>query len=237
MSASGRVSAVLFDLDDTLYPERQFVDGGFRAVGDFLAPRSGRTSPELSARLWDLHVRDGRGHLFDTLVSELGLPDLPELVAACLLVYRTHPVRLTAFDGVGDLLGWLRAADVRTGIVSDGNAAVQARKVAGLESLAGAMDVVVLTDELGVGRAKPSPVAFRVACLMLDVEPSATIYVGNDPRKDFAGAREAGLRTIRAGRLPDEGGAPATAPVGSSEADVVVDSIQGLSSELAELIE
>jgi putative hydrolase of the HAD superfamily len=227
----------LFDLDDTLYPERQFVDGGFRAVAGFLAPRSGRTGSDLSARLWDLHVRDGRGHLFDTLLAELDLPDLPELVAACLLVYRTHLVRLTAFDGVGALLGSLRAAEVRTGIVSDGNAAVQARKIAGLQGLAGAMDVVVLTDELGVARAKPSPVAFRVACLLLEVEPSATIYVGNDPRKDFAGAREAGLRTIRAGRLPDEGGTPALPLVGYSEADVVVESIQGLSGELAELIE
>lgn len=231
MTAGGR--AVLFDLDDTLYPEREFVDGGFDAVARFLAGTSGRAEADLAARLWALHGRDGRGHLFDTLLAELGLADAPELVPACLLVYRTHPTRLRPFPGIVPLLDRLRGSGVRTGLVSDGNAAVQSRKLAGLAGVAERLDAVVFTDELGPGHAKPSPISFLVACRLLDASPSATIYVGNDPRKDFIGARGAGLRTIRVGSLPDEGGAAAIEFTTADDADLAVDSLDALSTTLS----
>lgn len=227
------VRAVLFDLDDTLYPERQFVDGGFRAVARFLAGPAGRSEASLADRLWELHRRDGRGRLFDALLDELGLGDDHDLVPACLLVYRTHPTQLTPFPGVETLLDVLHGRGIRTGVVSDGNAAVQARKVAGLGGVAARLDTVVLTDALGPGFAKPSPAGFRVACKLLDVPPRSTIYVGNDPRKDFAGARGAGLRTIRIGPIPDEGGSTAVEVVAGDDADLVADSFEALSTTLS----
>jgi putative hydrolase of the HAD superfamily len=231
-----RARAVLFDLDDTLYPERQFVDGGFRAVARFLAARSEVSASSEAAlvdRLWALHARDGRGRLFDTLLGELGQGDDPDLVLACLLVYRNHPTRLEPFPGVPALMDGLHTAGVRTGVLSDGNAAVQTRKLAGLGGVADRLDAVVMTDLLGPGHAKPSPVAFRVACRLLDVPPSATIYVGNDPRKDFAGARAAGLATIRIGPVPDEGGPIAIESTPADDADLAVDSIEALSTTLS----
>ncbi len=232
---STRVRAVLFDLDDTLYPERQFVDGGFAAVAGFLAERFGRSAAVLASRLRDLHDQDGRGRLFDTLVAEQGLGGESDLVPACLFVYRTHTARLTPFAGVVGLLDGLRAAGVRTGVISDGNGAVQSRKLAGLDGLAERLDVVVLTDDLGPGNAKPSRVPYDVACRLLAVDPSATIYVGNDPRKDFRGARAAGLRTIRVGPLPDEGGGATIALTDGDEADLDVDSIEALTITLSGL--
>lgn len=230
----GEPEAVLFDLDDTLYPEHDFVDGGFRAVAAFLAARTGRSAPDLADRLWALHGRDGRGRLFDTLVDELeplGAPGArsgADLVSTCLLVYRTHHPELEPFPGAVALIERLRRQRIRTGIVSDGNAYVQSRKLAGLRGLADAFDAVVLTDLLGPGFAKPSPMPFEVACQLLDVEPSATIYVGNDPRKDFVGARHAGLRTIRIGSLPDEGGGRPAVADPAGDADVAVDSFATL---------
>jgi putative hydrolase of the HAD superfamily len=232
---TARVRAVLFDLDDTLYPERQFVDGGFAAVAGFLADPSGRSAAVLAARLRELHDQDGRGRLFDTLLDEVGLGGEPDLVPACLLVYRAHPTRLTPFSGVVELLDGLHAAGVRTGVISDGNAAVQARKLAGLDGVAERLDVVVLTDDLGPGHAKPSRVPYDVACRLLAIDPSATIYAGNDPRKDFRGARAAGLRTIRVGPLPDEGGGATIAPTDGDEADLRVDSIEALAITLSGL--
>jgi putative hydrolase of the HAD superfamily len=230
---TGSARAVLFDLDDTLYPERQFVDGGFGAVAAFLSGPSGSPASDLEARLRELHERDGRGRLFDSLLDELGLDGDPDLVPACLLVYRAHQVELTPYPGAIAVLDLLRNAGIRTGVVSDGNAAVQTRKLRGLDAVSRRLDVVVLTDELGPGHAKPSPVGFRVACRLLEVSPSATIYVGNDPRKDFVGARAAGLRTIRIGPVPDEGGSTTITIAPADDADVTVDSFDALSTMLS----
>ncbi|HEY4633349.1 MAG TPA: HAD family hydrolase [Candidatus Limnocylindrales bacterium] len=221
------MKGVLFDLDDTLYPERSFVDGGFRAVARFLAPRVGRSAPSLAARLVELHDRDGRGRLFDTLLAELGRPDDPDLVLACLLVYRTHRPRLAPFPGVEEALDALRAAGLRTGLVSDGHASVQRCKLRALGPVARRLDVVVLTDELGPDWWKPSPAPFRVACRLLDVESSEAAYVANDRRKDFTGARQAGLLTIRCGLRPDEGGGTMET-VRGEEADIVIGAFASL---------
>jgi putative hydrolase of the HAD superfamily len=224
--------AALFDLDDTLYPERQFVDGGFRAVARFLAKSLAGSEGALADRLWALHARDGRGRLFDTLLAELGVDDDPDLVLSCLLIYRTHQTALQPFPGVDAMLERLRSAGVGTGVVSDGHAAVQRRKLAGLGAIADRLDLVVMTDELGQAYAKPSPVPFRVACRLLDVPPSLTTYVGNDPRKDFLGARDAGLHTIRLGPLPDEGGTMAVEVKAADDADRTVGSFAELSAVL-----
>jgi putative hydrolase of the HAD superfamily len=202
-----------------------FVDGGFRAVAEFLAPRVGRTATAMTERLWALHARDGRGRLFDALLAELGLSPDGDLVLACLLTYRTHDPRLEPFPGVVETLAALGGAGVALGLVSDGQAGVQRRKLAALPAIAALLDVVVLSDDLGAEHWKPSPMPFLVACRLLGLEPGAAAYVGNDPRKDFAGARMAGLRTIRVGRPPDEGGATIerAAPGPVDDADAVVE--------------
>ena len=226
--------AILFDLDDTLYPERMFVDGGFQAVATYLAPQVGRSAHELKRRLWELHARDGRGRLFDSLLAEHGVADDPDLVLACLLAYRTHRVRLEPFGGVAELLDTLRGSGIPTGIVSDGNAGVQYRKLVGLWPAGGRFDVIVLTDELGPACAKPSPVPFRVACRLLGVEPATAVYVGNDPRKDVSGARAAGLRTVRVGSRPDEGGSVDNPAQTHDDPDLVVGPIGSLLARLAD---
>jgi carbamoyl-phosphate synthase large subunit len=227
-----RWRAVLFDLDDTLYPEHQFVDGGFRAAAAIIGRAVDHDPEALLARLWALHARHGRGRIFDTLLEELGWGEDGDLVLTALLAYRTHAPRLTPVGGVATLLTRLRSAGVRLGIVSDGQSAVQRRKLAALEPSLGWFDAVVMTDELGPGHAKPSPAGFRVACRLIGVPPADAVYVANDARKDFRGAREAGLATIRFGTAPDEGGGVDTSIGATDDSDHGADSVAALARML-----
>jgi putative hydrolase of the HAD superfamily len=222
-----RPAAILFDLDDTLYPERQFVDSGFAAVARYLGSLTGGSVEDLTRRLIALHDDRGRGHLFDTLLEELGRPAQRDLILSCLLIYRTHEPTLQPFPGVVDTLRAIRAAGIRTGLISDGHASTQHRKLAALPEVKENLDVVVMTDDLGKEHAKPSQMPFVVACRLLGIAPADAVYVANDSRKDFLGARGAGLRTIRVGRPPDEGGATMTAlpRAANADADLTVDTI------------
>jgi putative hydrolase of the HAD superfamily len=137
---------------------------------------------------------------------------------------------LQPFPGVIEALDALRAAGVGIGVLSDGQSSVQRRKLAALPAIEDRLDVVVMTDELGPGLAKPSPVPFRVACRLLGVSTRDSVYVGNDPRKDFRGARAAGMSTIRTGPVPDEGGNVEIAIGGVDDADAVVDSFASVTT-------
>ena len=60
----------------------------------------------------------------------------------------------------------------------------------------------MVTAELGVGFSKPHPAAYRAAIGRLGVEAADTVYVADNPVKDFIGARSVGMASVRL-RRPD----------------------------------
>jgi putative hydrolase of the HAD superfamily len=105
-------------------------------------------------------------------------------------------------EGVrGDgLLRRLRADGSAVGLLSDGDPAVQGRKLDAL-GLWEAFDAIVVTGELGPDAGKPSPRGFEEVLRRLgDAPPGEAVYVSDNPAKDFVGARRAGMRSIRVRR-------------------------------------
>ena len=143
------MKAVLFDLDDTLYPEMEFVRGGFRAAARHLAGRHGLDTERLYEEMLDVLGRDGRGRVFDRVLEDHGLLSA-EAVALMVYIYRTHRPSLRPDDDARATLEALRQADVRLGLVTDGMGSVQRRKIAALE-IEDLFEAVVCTDELGAG--------------------------------------------------------------------------------------
>lgn len=183
--------ALLFDLDDTLYLEEEFVRSGIDAVARHLAPRLGVGRDELVDRLWYDFRRLGRTGLFDRLVK--AYPDsslsVPELVA----VYREHEPVLALSGEVCALLAGLRQR-YKLAIVTDGLPATQKKKIAALQ-LEAMVDAIVYPWELDA--PKPAPLAFHEACRLLEVTPDQAVIVGDDPFHDVEAARAAGIACIR----------------------------------------
>ena len=221
--------AVLFDLDDTLYPERQYVLSGFRAVAARAAERCGVAADQAYAELSMLFEQGVRGNTFDLWLASHGLPASlsPELVN----VYRLRTPSIDPVPEVPPLLRSLRRR-FRIGLVSDGLLVVQQAKFACL-GLAPAFDAVIFSDALGREAWKPSPLAFLAAVRELDVDPSEAIYVADNPRKDFLGARRAGLASVWCRHARGE--YAAVMPASDEHcADYVVDSLTLLESLLIE---
>lgn len=186
--------AVVFDLDDTLYPERTYVLGGFRAAAVWadkyigIPPDQGFT--ELS-RLFDEGVRS---NTFDCWLKNRRLGP-GNWVEELVRVYREHEPQIVPYPGVLDLLRRLRQHFL-LGLVTDGYLAVQQRKIASL-GLTSCFDALVFSDELGHEAWKPSPQPFEVVLKKLRVTGHEAAYVADNPTKDFLGARQVGMWTIR----------------------------------------
>jgi putative hydrolase of the HAD superfamily len=187
-----RWRAVIFDLDDTLYPERDYVLSGFRAVADWAERRGFDSADSAFASLESMFSSGVRGDTFDRWLESKGLPKL--LSAEMVAAYRAHTPRLSPFPQIVPLLESLRGR-AKLGLVSDGYLAVQRAKFAAL-GLAEHFSAVVFSDELGRDCWKPSPRPFERVLDLLDERPSAAVYVADNCAKDFLGARRAGLSTI-----------------------------------------
>jgi putative hydrolase of the HAD superfamily len=185
--------AVIFDLDDTLYPVRRFRRSGWAAVADHLERTRGLD------RVRSLRVLTGvidgarRGQELQVLLDAWRLPS--ELLSELLGVFRSHHPHLPLPDVSKHVLAAMRPT-WKLGILTNGLAAVQSRKVRalGVERL---VDAVVYAVEHGSGLGKPEPAPFHEIAGRLGVEPARTVFVGDDEWCDIGGARRLGMRTAR----------------------------------------
>jgi len=100
--------------------------------------------------------------------------------------------------GARRLLRQLRAAGLRTGVVSNFDHR--------LLYLAESLEIEELLDTVQIpslcGAAKPDPAIFAAAAQALGLPAEALVFLGNDPLKDRDAARAAGLRALDARGIP-----------------------------------
>ncbi|MCO5186746.1 MAG: HAD family hydrolase [Anaerolineae bacterium] len=180
-------------MDDTLYPEEAFVLSGFRAVAAWAGNQLDIEQETGYAELSSLYFSGIRRNTFNVWLGKYGL-DTWEIVSQMVVVYREHKPNIAPYDVVPTLLAGLRRR-YRLGIVSDGYLAVQQRKLNALQ-IASCFDAVVFSDEFGRNHWKPSTKPFREILQRLAVSGQRAMYIGDNPIKDFFGARQCGITTV-----------------------------------------
>jgi len=184
--------AVVFDLDDTLYLERDFVFSGYRAVSAVVEAELGFAIEE---RLIARFLAGERGDLFTpTLKERLRSVDEP-YIRHLVAVYRQHEPDIRPFPDTLPTLDAL-AGRISLGLITDGIPAVQRNKLRAL-GLESRFDAIVVTGELGPDAGKPSPRPYRECARLLGRGDVPLTYVGDNPAKDFVGAHSLGWDTIR----------------------------------------
>jgi putative hydrolase of the HAD superfamily len=184
---------LVLDLDDTLYLERDFVLSGLAAVAPMIGCMAGISSEIAKGLLLERFLAYGRNQIFDTTLLKVGVEPTAARIAELVDGYRAHKPTIQLFDGVTELLASLRQ-HYKLGIVTDGLAAVQRRKVEAL-GIAGLVDIAVFTWEHGPG--KPEVGAYRLCAERLAVDPASMIIVGDRPDHDLVAARRLGVPAIR----------------------------------------
>ena len=102
-----------------------------------------------------------------------------------------HDACVTPYPGVTDAVRQVRAAGIRTGLVTSKNrpGALRGLRLCELEEL---MDVIVGADD--VVNPKPHPEPVELALRLLGADPETAVYVG-DSVHDMESGRAAGVRT------------------------------------------
>ncbi|WNV75137.1 HAD family hydrolase [Geodermatophilus sp. DSM 44513] len=194
-----RPLGVVVDLDDTLYPQAEYLASAAAAVA-VAAGRAGLDAAAVHAALRaELASGSDRGGTIDRALLAVGVPatSLPGLVPPLVAAFTGHtPPRLGPYPGVAPALRSLAAA-APLACLTDGAPAIQAAKLAAT-GLGALLPVVVVTDALG-GRAvrKPHPAGLVAVAARLGLPPDRLLVIGDRPGKDVAVAAAVGARAIR----------------------------------------
>ena len=120
----------------------------------------------------------------------------------------SFPEECVAFAQLDVVLGHLAESGYRLAIITNGSEEIQQRKI-DVMGIGPAFDYIAISEVVGV--KKPDAEIFHRTLERLDVAPGEAVHVGDNPRSDIMGGKEAGLRTIwnRSRRWPAAPGADA----------------------------
>jgi HAD superfamily hydrolase (TIGR01549 family) len=194
-----RPKALLFDLDDTLWPVGPVIERAEAALHDWLAAHA----PAVARRCSIDSLRRDRLTLLERqphLQADLGALRRAGLLAA----FEAAGEEVAKVDAA--MAHFLAARNLVTPYadVLPGLQRLHGRVALGTISNGNAdLDVIGMAHHFGVslaagrfGRAKPDPAIFHAACVALGVAPHEAVYVGDDLLLDVAGAQNAGLRAL-----------------------------------------
>lgn len=170
---------VVFDLDDTLAPEIEYLKSAFREIAQTVDEQN----PNLYAVLWDAY--QSKNNPFACL-NEL----YPEYTVANLLqLYRNHSPNYLE-NSCKSLLEQLKAKDCFLGLVTDGYSVTQRSKLKalGIEEL---FDLMIISEEFG--SAKPTTANFEVFHQFGTAE---YYYIADNLSKDFVAPNALGWHSI-----------------------------------------
>ena len=187
------MNILVFDMDDTLYDEYNYVKSGFKAVANNLSHEMKIDSDEIFQWMWNRLQEKGRGKVFNDLLLHYGVFTKAR-VKKCLMIYRTHKPDICLPKDSIDTLNLLREYTMY--LVTDGNKVVQAQKIEAL-NLDRWMKKCFITHRYGLKHSKPSPYCLERIAEMENLNPIDIVYIGDNPRKDFIGIRQLGFRSIR----------------------------------------
>ena len=182
------LKAVVFDLDDTLYGEKEYIRSGYRAVAKVIPQVE-----NAERKLWRFFLE--KKPAIDEVLSMEGIYT-EEIRQRCLVAYRLHEPDIHLYDGVMEILIKLRSNGYKLGIITDGRSEGQRAKIQVL-GLGKYMDHIIVTDELGgVKYRKPNETAFIQMADKLNVAFSQMCYVGDNIKKDFIAPLKLGMRAV-----------------------------------------
>ncbi len=172
---------IVFDLDDTLYNELDYLKSAYRSIAKYLEPIKWKP---LYASMFSMY----RSHMnvFEHLCATYKINS-----TILIEMYRNHKPDIVLFDGVLDLFIAIKSKKGRIGIITDGRGLTQRAKIESLNIL-DLLDHIVISDE--VGSEKPATANYRA--IENNFLGFQYYYMADNLKKDFITPNFLGWKTV-----------------------------------------
>jgi len=186
-------SLIAFDLDDTLYPESDYVLSGFKAVSQLMKNQFG-----MSNTYQEFVKTFGMGErkkTFNIALRRLGIEYNEELINEMVNCYRKHFPDIRPYNDVVPILKYLRQNNTLV-LITDGYLDAQKNKIQAL-NIEQFFQKILYTDEYGKDYWKPNMRSFQMVMACFSVNNDECVYVGDNINKDFFAPNKLGWLTIQ----------------------------------------
>lgn len=179
------IKAIVFDLDDTLIKEYDYILSGYKVIAEHLSLKYKLNYDEVFERLV-ISFNTSKNNVFNQVFDYYGIKYSKDDIIELVTIYRNHIPNIELTEENKRLLMSLRNYGFKLGVITDGYKETQINKVKAL-GLENYFDDIIITDLLGPNQMfwKPHKLPFETAKINLNVSFDEMIYVGDNPNKDF----------------------------------------------------
>ncbi|WP_456480309.1 HAD family hydrolase [Nautilia sp.] len=170
---------IVFDLDDTLYDEIEFVKSGFLEISRYLGDE------KYYNFMWELFNKEGSGKIFDKLIQTF---DLDANINKLIEIYRFHMPKITLPKESVELLEFAKIS----ALITDGHYITQQNKFYAL-GLDKYINFPVFTDFYRTKKPELKP----FLTVMHKYPNNEYVYISDNPKKDFFAPKKLGWKTVR----------------------------------------
>ncbi len=190
------VTTLLFDLDDTLYEQWTYYVQVHKAVANYIANKYQKDPQKIQKKALAILKKYGSeyGHIYNDILNEEKFYS-PKKLSELINYYRNFKPKIKLYPDFKEILPILEKK-YKLGIITNGVPLVQKNKCESLK-IAKRFSLILFTRELGKKNEKPNFLPFRIALKKLKSKFYETVYIGDNPYKDFQGAKKLNIKTIR----------------------------------------
>lgn len=200
-----KLHAIFFDIDDTLYSTSEFSEEARKnSLEAMIEQGLTMSKDQLFEELQEVirEFSSNYEHHFDKLL--LRLPrryykgkNPAIIVAAGVMAYHDTKSRLLApYEDAVEVLRLLSKTDLLLGVISEGLEVKQAEKLVRMRLVQYfANNAIFISNQLGI--SKPNPKLYQRACSDLNIKPTESMYVGDNPLYDIDPPNSIGMMTVR----------------------------------------
>jgi len=191
------IRAIVFDMDDTLYEEKEYVISGFKSVEKWVKGKFNISGFfEIASHLF---LSGERKQIFNRTLERLNLAYDENTIIEMIEIYRSHEPEIQLLKEAEWVMHNL-IDTVKIGLISDGYLISQRKKVEALK-LKQKFHSIILSDEYGRENWKPSSTPYEKARTELKCQHDECVYIGDNLHKDFITAKKLGWSTVHINRL------------------------------------
>lgn len=199
-----KLSAIFFDIDDTLYSTSEFARRARVNSIDAMIVAGLRTDRRTALAELDEVIAEFSSNYsnhFDKLLVRLpeeatrGLNPAILVASAIVAYHETKSRELAPYRDAVELLEDLARIGLVVGIITAGPAIKQAEKIVRLHiGKYLSPNAIFISDQIGI--SKPNPKLYLRACQAVGVTPSQAMYVGDNPPNDIDPPQSIGMIAV-----------------------------------------
>lgn len=186
---------VVFDLDDTLISEKDYINSGFNIISKKIARDYNLNDKKIKKKMNDLFSLSNL-NLFNRTLDYFDIKYDLDYIKELVFIYRNHIPTIKLYDDAYEILEFLSKNGYRLGMITDGYKETQKNKIKVLD-IQKYFEHIVITDELGRMFWKPSEIPYKIIKERFGCEYADMVYIGDNVEKDFITANKLGIKTIQ----------------------------------------